>query len=92
MKRTLTRGYLVSVVFSASIQMASSGPIVCVDNSAVCTPNWSVMTDKRCWPASPTGCCQEKDWNYTCTPGGTVYRITHEYYNVFGACTGDDCL
>lgn len=64
---------------------------VCIDDAAHCTPNWTTTVNKDCYTTWPSGCCQVKDFRYTCTPGGTVYTITHQWYNWMGACSGKVC-
>lgn len=65
---------------------------LCLDQTVNCTVFWSTLISKSCWTAAPSGCCQVKVYDYQCINSPNIYRITHRYYNPFGACSGNDCL
>jgi hypothetical protein len=90
-------GAAVGFTLNMHAQASSGGgiepvePRVCLDRVAICSPVESRLTGMRCWVSIFTGCCQEKDYEYRCSPNGPWYVITHETYKVIGSCTGDKC-
>ena len=70
---------------------------VCIDDSVNCTVGTSTFISKSCYNTTPSGCCQVKNYDYTCVGSTTIQHIKHQDWNsnIFGGswhCSGLDCL
>ena len=63
---------------------------ICIDVSTGCTVISATLTSMSCYPTFPPGCCQVKVYDFTCS-GGYSGTITHQYWTLFGTCSGNSC-